>query len=92
MMSRPDFQRLFEASYIEWGLLVVTVSLMVWLIFRVRAWFREEEDPTELDREILLQFKDLHRQGDLTDEEFRSIKGRMRTESETPPFGGTNKD
>ena len=68
---------ILNASLVEWIVLVVSVVVLVWLIVRIRTRFREDEDLTACDHEMLLQFRDLRRQGDLTEEEFRSIKNRL---------------
>ena len=77
--------RLLDGSAAEWigfaGAIVVVVVLIC-VIFRVRSWFREDEGPAAWSHEMLLQFRDLHREGDLTDTEFRSIKSRLLNEEE----------
>ena len=72
--------KLLDASWYEWLALVATffsVVVLIWLVIRVKTWYREDEDPAAQDHEMLVQFRDLHRQGDLSEEEFRSIKGRL---------------
>lgn len=77
-----DFQnsiswRILNASLVEWILLLLALSVLFWVIIRIKSWFREHEDVDEANREMLLQFRDLRRQGELTDEEYRSIKGQL---------------
>lgn len=69
--------KVLDASLAEWTILIVCVGVLVWLVVRVRSWFREDEDPTASAHEMLLQFRDLRRQGDLSEEEYRSIKNRL---------------
>jgi hypothetical protein len=69
--------KLLQASWLEWLGLIVAVGVAVWLIFRIRAWFRDGEDPAADDHGMLMQITELRRQGGLSDEEFRSIKGRL---------------
>ena len=72
--------KLLEGSPKEWLQFVGALAgiiVLVWLIVRMRLWFREDEGPAADVNEMLLQFRDLHRQGDLSDEEFRSIKSRL---------------
>ena len=67
---------------------IIAFSILIWSIFRIRAMFWEDEGPAEEPHEMLIQFRDLHRQGDLTEEEYRSIKGRLADSnklSRTPP-------
>lgn len=69
--------KLLETSVWELLGLAVLIAIGIWLIFRVRVWFRNGEDPREADHRMLLQIGDLHREGDLDAEEYRSIKGRI---------------
>ncbi len=56
-------------------LIVATVA--VWLIFQVRARFREDSGRADNKLEMLTQFRELHQQGELTEDEYRLIKGRL---------------
>ena len=69
--------RLFEASLLEWVALIAAIALAVWLIFRIRARFRGGDDPAAVDHGMLMQISELRRRGDLSEEEYRSIKGRL---------------
>lgn len=69
--------RILQATLLEWLILLVAVTLLLWGIVRIRVWFREDEDPAARPHEMLAQFRELQRQGDLTEEEFRLIKGRI---------------
>jgi len=66
-----------QASALTWFGLVIALGVLVWLIFRIRAWFREGDDPTDDLNELLAHAREMERQGELTEEEFRSIKGRV---------------
>ena len=71
--------------------IVVSVLALAWLLYRLRTRFRGREDPAEHDRRLMMQMGELHRQGGLSDEEFRSIKSRLietvddSTRSSGPP-------
>ena len=69
--------KLLEDSYLEVFVLIAVICIGIWLIVWIRTRFRDREDPTETDQQMLIEIRDLHRQGDLSDEEFRSIKGRL---------------
>jgi len=56
---------------------VITVSFLIWMILRIVGHFRENEDRHVDTSELLLQFSEMRREGDLTDDEFRSIKKRL---------------
>ena len=67
----------FDRSILQWILLILSISVLIWLMFRVRSWFREDEDRAAENHEMLLQFRDLRRQGDLSEAEYRSIKSQL---------------
>jgi hypothetical protein len=69
--------RFFEASIFTWVMLIACVGGLAWLVLRIRSWFREDEDPKAHAEEMLLQFGDLRREGHLSEEEYRSIKGQL---------------
>jgi hypothetical protein len=72
--------KLLDASAGEWiGFLAALAGIvfLLWLALRVRSWFRGGEDPAETEQQMLTQMGNLYRQGDLTDEEYRSIKSRL---------------
>lgn len=74
-------QRLVEelldsVSLVSIGLVAIII-LAAWLIVKVRKRFRDNEDPAATDHRMLNQMKELHREGDLSVKEYRSIKGRL---------------
>jgi hypothetical protein len=75
--NREELSRVLNASWVWWAVLFVIVAVAAWLLFRVRARFRDHEDPAEDKRRLLMQMGEMHRQGGLSEEEFRSIKSRL---------------
>ena len=69
--------------------LVFALALLFWLIFQIRAWFSGDDDPADGDHELLASIRELQREGDLTDDEYRSIKSRLidRLDETTDPSG-----
>ncbi len=65
-----------EVSLI-WAVLIFVVIVAALLIVWIRARYRGREDREAMERQMLMQMRELHREGDLTEEEFRSIKGRF---------------
>ncbi len=94
--GRKDLDDLFQ-NFTESGLLilglVLVVALGIWVISRIRSRLADDEGSQAGDHRLLSQLADLHEQGDLTEEEYRSIKGRlveciddsMPAKGETPP-------
>ncbi|MEX0715030.1 MAG: hypothetical protein WD066_00505 [Planctomycetaceae bacterium] len=56
---------------------VVAFGVLVWITLRIKARFRDGADPAGDPRAMLAHFRELQREGGLSEEEFRSIKGRL---------------
>jgi len=57
--------------------LVACLFAAAWAIVWIRSRYRDNEDVAEAEHQMLMQIRDLRREGDLSEEEFRSIKGRL---------------
>lgn len=57
--------------------LVAVIAVCAWLIYQFRAWFRDNDDRTDDNLEMLTQFRELHQQGELSEDEYRLIKSRL---------------
>ena len=75
--GRPDLLNWPLVSW--WPFLVATVCLVIviWLVVQLIARVNKDTDPAAADHEMLLALSELHREGDLTVEEFRSIKSQL---------------
>ena len=80
-------QQIFQSSLIV-GLVVVAIVVLVVIALKLRAWYREDSDDAVSRDELLLQFRDLHRQGGLSEDEYRSIRGRLVSQSAAPKADG----
>ena len=72
--------RLLDGSPLEWLWFaggVGCLGLVLWLFVRLAAWMRDDEDPEAAEQMMLSEIGDLHRDGDLSETEYRSIKGRL---------------
>ena len=86
-----DLWGLLEGTPLEWlsfavGLIVVMTA--VWLATRFFARMRDGDDPAVVENEMLNQIAEMHREGDLDETEYRSIKVRLADrlkEIETEP-------
>jgi hypothetical protein len=70
------FQQFTESALLFLGL-VVLVGIGLWVVTRVRSRLADDEGSATGDHRLLSQIADLKEQGDLTEEEYRSIKGRL---------------
>lgn len=71
-------------------IVLVLLVLFIWAVTRLTTSGTEDIDPAEIDRQMLTAVSELRSRGELTNEEFRSIKGRLverlatdQTESDT---------
>jgi flagellar basal body-associated protein FliL len=69
--------QLLNSTSILWIGLGIAIVLLALAVHRIRAWYRDGDDPAAEAEEIVRQMQDLNRQGGLTDEEFRSIKSQF---------------
>jgi len=62
-----------------WESLAVAAAIVIllWLTLRLRAWFRDDAAGDDNAIHLLSDLRELHEQGGLTEEEFRSIKTRL---------------
>ena len=56
---------------------VTAVGVLTVAIYLIRSWLRENDGPAASDCELLADYREMHRRGELSDEEFRIIKSRM---------------
>ena len=80
LSRKTDWWKLLQLPDISWLQMLVAAAcrvVVVWAILRLVARVNEDVDPAEADREMLQALNDLRREGDLTDDEFRSIKGQI---------------
>jgi len=75
--NREALARVMQASWMTWFGLFALLAVAAWLVLRIRARFRDRDDPTEGDHQMLMQMGELHRRGGLSDQEFRSIKSKL---------------
>ncbi len=59
------------------GSTVTAIAVLAVAIYVVRSWLRENDGPAASDHELLAEYREMNRRGELSDEEFRIIKCRM---------------
>jgi uncharacterized membrane protein len=64
-------------SWLVFTVVLIVMIIVITLITRLVTRATEDSDPAETDRQMLTAINDLHRKGDLSQEEFRSIKGQL---------------
>ena len=64
----------------EWwffGVVLVLLIMSIAVVARLATAASEESDPAEIDRQMLTAVRELHTEGELTPEEYRSIKSQL---------------
>ncbi|MDA1233041.1 MAG: hypothetical protein O2856_19930 [Planctomycetota bacterium] len=71
MLQLPDFN--------WWQFLFATLCLvaLIWSIVRLISRVHEDVDPAESDQDMLNAISEMRREGDLTEDEYRSIKSQL---------------
>lgn len=80
LSRKTDWWKLLQLPDIGWLPLLIAAAcliVVVWVVVRLVSRVNEDVDPAEADREMLQALNDLRREGDLTEDEFRSIKGQI---------------
>lgn len=74
MRRHPDIMWQFFWPLLATAGAVVVLAIVVYV---VRSWWRDNDDPAESAGNLLTQYREMHQQGELTDEEYRLIKSRI---------------
>ncbi len=86
LSKTTDWIKLLQLPNVSWLRLLIAAAclvIMVWGIVRLVTRVNEDVDPAEADREMLQGLDDLRRGGDLTEDEFRLIKGQITSRLST---------
>ncbi len=69
--------KIFSATFWTGLALLVLVIVLIRLIMWIKASLREDDDPSSIDHQMLVEITEMQRQGEITEAEYRSIKGRL---------------
>ena len=77
------------------GIVLVLLMFSIWVVARLTTSVTDDIDPAEIDRQMLTAVSELHSQGELTQDEYRSIKGRLierlHAEGSSADFEGSSR-
>lgn len=79
--SEERIWRLLTEGAGSYAATIVSVGVLVATAFWLRSWYQDDSDPAGEPLDLLLHFKELKRQGDLTEDEYRSISGHLTGDS-----------
>jgi uncharacterized membrane protein len=70
-----EFLQSPKARIVEWSaLLGLMIVAMFYIVAKVRDGLKDDDNDAS---ELLTKFREMHAQGDLSDDEFRTIKTRL---------------
>jgi len=82
LFSAPDrISVIIRESAFSYCLTSLCLVVLIWSALKFRSWYQDGSGPAADRAELLLQFKDLERRGELTVQEFRSIQGQLVDDS-----------
>ena len=73
-------EKVVSSWYLAIMLFAAIVALIAIGAYAVSKWRDATDDDTSTASELLTNFREMHSRGDLTDEEFRTIKARLSYE------------
>ena len=72
-----DLLQLPEFNWWQFLIAAVCLVVLIWSIVRFVSRVHEDVDPAETDQDMLSTISELRREGDLTEDEYRSIKRQL---------------
>jgi uncharacterized membrane protein len=82
-MVMTDF---FATPTVQAGIAVLILCVLIALAFYLLSSFRDyTAQDTESTREALIKLQEMHRRGDISDEEFRTMKARTQQQLDGSP-------
>lgn len=75
--AQTEIWKQLVPSPAAWVCLAVIAGVLIWLVCRFRAVWRDDSDRDASPHQMLVQFQESEREGVLTAEEYRLIKSRL---------------
>ena len=63
---------------------LVALAVLAWLLLRLNAWFRDQRDGPTSAHEMLSHYRDMRKRGEISEEEYRSIRRHLAGELAPP--------
>ena len=79
---KVDLEQIINTS-LTYTVLIISLIVMFAVILWVKSLYRGDDDTDGFDHEMLTQIGELHRQGNLSEEEYRSIKDQLIHKADT---------
>ena len=70
-----------KGGWVSVVLVVVAVVVLFAMILKIKDWLRPKGLMEDSPEELLLQFRDIHKQGELSADEYKNIRERLTKKS-----------
>ena len=70
-----------HGGWVSLGLVVLALVVLLVLVMKIKDWLRSTRLPENSPEELLLQFRDIHKQGELSADEYKNIRERLTKKS-----------
>ncbi len=64
--------------------LVFALLVLAWAAYRLRSWYGEDAGRSDAGQELLSHVRQMRAEGGVSEEEYRSIKGRLSEPRDRP--------
>lgn len=71
-----------QGGWVAIVLVVVAIVVLFALVVKLKDWMRPKSLAGDSPEDLLLQFRDIHKQGELTADEYKSIRERLTKKSD----------
>lgn len=68
-------------GWVSLGLVVLAVAVLFVLVLKIKDWMRPKTLAENSPEELLLHFRDIHKQGELSADEYKNIRERLTKKS-----------
>lgn len=68
-------------GWVAVALVVIAVVVLFVIVLKIKDWMRPKGLAENSPEKLLLQFRDIHRQGELTADEYKTIRERLTKKS-----------
>lgn len=68
-------------GWVSLGLVVLALVVLLFFVLKIKGWMQPKGLMENSPEELLLQFRDIHKQGELSADEYKNIRERLTKKS-----------
>ena len=82
-LTRHGYLELFtqRGGWVSLGLVVLALVVLLVLVLKIKDWMKPTGLMENSPEELLLKFRDIHKQGELSADEYKNIRERLTKKS-----------